>query len=73
MDANGSAEFPAIDEAAKAATLLAKFGQSSQVIIPINEVKAIATAIASGLNPRHELTGLLQVLEKKARASLVQT
>ena len=52
MDANGSAEFPAIDEAAKAATLLAKFGQSSQVIIPINEVKAIATAIASGLNPR---------------------
>lgn len=63
MDANGSAEFPAIDEAAKAATLLAKFGQSSQVNIPINEVKAIA--IAYGLNPRHELTGLLQVLEKK--------
>ena len=63
LDANGSAEFPAIDEAAKAATLLTKLGQASQVNIPRKEVQAIA--IASGLNPRHELSGLLQVLEKK--------
>lgn len=63
MDANGSAEFPAIDEAAKASTLLAKLGQTSQVNIPRKEVQAIA--VASGLNPRHELNGLLQVLEKK--------
>lgn len=63
LDANGSAEFPAIDEAAKAATLLSKLGQSSQINIPKSEVRAIA--VASGLNPRHELAGLLQVLERK--------
>lgn len=63
LDANGSAEFPAIDEAAKAATLLAKLGQSNQTNVPMTEVKAIAAA--SGLNPRHELSGLLQVLESK--------
>jgi hypothetical protein len=63
LDANGPSEFPAIDEAAKAATLLTKLGQSKQANVPIAEVRAIATA--SGLNPRHELNGLLQVLEKK--------
>ncbi len=63
LDTNGPAEFPAIDEAAKAAILLTKFGQSNEVKIPRTEVRAIA--VASGLNPRHELTGLLQVLEKK--------
>lgn len=63
LDANGSAEFPAIDESAKAATLLTKLGQSIQISIPKSEVRAIA--VASGLNPRHELAGLLQVLERK--------
>ncbi len=63
LDANGPAEFPAIDEAAKAATLLTKLGQASQINVPKKEVQAIA--VASGLNPRHELSGLLQVLEKK--------
>jgi hypothetical protein len=63
LDANGSAEFPAIDEAAKAATLLTKLGQTSQINIPMAEVRAIA--VASGLNPRHELTGLMLALEKK--------
>jgi hypothetical protein len=63
LDTNGPAEFPAIDEAAKAATLLTKLGQSNEVKIPRMEVRAIA--VASGLNPRHELTGLLQVLENK--------
>lgn len=63
FDSNGSAEFPAIDEAAKAATLLTKLGQTDQTNVPIEEVRAIAAA--SGINPRHELTGLLQVLKKK--------
>lgn len=63
MDANGSAEFPALDESAKAATLLAKLGQTEQTTIALNEVRAIA--VSSGLNPRHELSGLLQVLQKK--------
>lgn len=63
LDANGPAEFPAIDEAAKAATLLTKLGQERQAKLAKREVQAIA--VASGLNPRHELTGLLQVLEKK--------
>ncbi len=63
LDANGPAEFPAIDEAAKAATLLTRLGQTTQANIPKAEVRAIA--VASGLNPRHELTGLLQVMEKK--------
>jgi len=63
LDANGAAEFPAIDEAAKAASLLARLGQSDETTISKDEVKAIA--IASGLNPRHELTGLLQVLQQK--------
>src|SRR5687768_15205978 len=63
MDANGAAEFPAIDEAAKAATLLAKLGEARQTTIPLTEVKAVA--IASGINPRHELNGLLGELAKK--------
>ena len=46
---NGSAEFPAIDQAAKAATLLTKLGQENQINIPKSEVRAIA--IASGFNP----------------------
>ncbi|MCT8285834.1 hypothetical protein NYQ43_09015 [Xanthomonas translucens pv. translucens] len=63
LDANGAAEFPAIDEAAKASTLLAKFSQADDAEIPMAEVKGIATA--SGLNPRHELAGLLDLLERK--------
>lgn len=63
LDANGSAEFPALDEAAKAASLLTKLGQSGEDCILKTEVKAIA--VASGLNPRLELSGLLQVLEKR--------
>ena len=63
LNANGPAEFPALDEAAKTATLLAKLGQADQINIPRYKVRAIAKA--SGLNPRHELEGLLQVLERK--------
>jgi hypothetical protein len=63
LDANGPAEFPAIDEAAKAATLLTKLGQANEIKITRKEVRAIA--VASGLNPRHELNGLLEVLAKR--------
>ncbi len=63
LDANGPAEFPAIDEAAKAATLLTKLGQTNQANIPGAEVRAIA--VASGLNPRYELDSLLRVLKRK--------
>ena len=63
LDTSGGAEFPAIDEAAKAATLLAKLGETNQVTLKNEEVKAVA--VASGLNPRHELNGLLEVLERK--------
>ena len=62
LDVLAPAEFPAIDEAAKTATLLAKLGQARQIRIPMNEVRAVATA--SGLNPL-ELKGLLQVLETR--------
>ena len=63
LDANGPPEFPAIDEAAKAATLLTNLSEGAHTQIPIDQVRAIAAA--SGLNPRHELLGLLQTLEKK--------
>ena len=63
LDVNGPAEFPAIDEAAKTATLLTKLGQTDQINIPKAKVRAIA--VASGLNPHYELKGLLEVLEKK--------
>lgn len=63
LDTNGAAEFPAIDEAAKASSLMAKFSQADDAEIPMSEVRGIA--IASGLNPRHELSGLLELLEKK--------
>lgn len=62
LDVHGPAEFPAIDVAAKTATLLAKLGQANQIRIPMMEVRAVATA--SGLNPL-ELMGLLQMLETK--------
>lgn len=63
LDANGSAEFPAIDEAAKAATLLAKLAESSQATLNKSEVRGIAAS--SGINPRFELNGLLDVLAQK--------
>lgn len=63
LDVNGPAEFPAINEAAKAATLLTKLGQTNQATVTKAEARAIA--VASGLDPRLELSGLLQVLERK--------
>jgi hypothetical protein len=62
-DTNGSAEFPVIDEAAKAATILTKLSESEEAVVPMAQVQAIA--VASGINPRHELNGLLGVLQAK--------
>src|SRR5690606_10988166 len=53
LDSSGPAEYPAIDQAAKAATLLAKLGETNDATVPRETVKAIA--IASGLNPHYEL------------------
>jgi hypothetical protein len=63
LDSSGPAEYPAIDQAAKAATLLAKLGATDEATIEKKTVKAIATA--SGLNPNYELDGLLRVLQSK--------
>src|SRR5690606_19904025 len=63
LDVNGPAEFPAINEASKAATLLTKLGQTNQATV--TKVEARAIAVASGLDPRLELNGLLQALERK--------
>ena len=63
LDMHGAGEFPAIDEAAKAANLLTKLGETNQVTLTKEEVKAIAAA--SGLNPRYETDALLEKLQKK--------
>lgn len=63
LDSSGAAEFPAIDQAAKAATLLAKLGETNEASVAKTAVKAIA--IANGLNPHYELEGLLGVLKAK--------
>lgn len=63
LDSSGPAEYPAIDQAAKAATLLAKLGETNDATVSKRSVQAIATA--SGLNPHYELNGLLDVLQKK--------
>lgn len=63
LDVNGAAEFPAIDEAAKAAMLLIKLGQTDHIEVSMSKVRAIA--MASGLNPRYELDSLLKILKRK--------
>ena len=63
LDASGPADFPALDEAAKAATFLTRLGQSNEVTIRRQEVEAIAKDLR--LNPRYELTGILNVLQNK--------
>ena len=63
MATYGASEFPSIDEAAKAASLLSSFGESQEASLNTTEVNAIAKAC--GLNPRVELMPLLQVLESR--------
>lgn len=62
-DVTGTIEFPAINEGAKAATLLAKLGQTDEAVITKTQAKAIAQG--AHIDPRLELNGLLQILERK--------
>lgn len=60
---NASAEFPAIDAAGKASSLLSRFAASEQTVIPKPAVEAFAQA--AGLNPKTELSSLLEMLKRK--------
>ena len=60
---NGAAEFPALDAAGKAASLLSQLAASDQAILDKTRVDALAKA--AGLNPRIELPELLKVLERR--------
>ena len=58
-----SAEFPALDAAGKASSLLSQFASSEQSIIPKQTVDAFAQA--AGLNPKTELFSLLEMLKRR--------
>lgn len=63
MDANGAAEFPSIDQASKATTLIVSLAGTDADEIPKEAVQAIARA--ARINPKHELKSLLEILEEK--------
>ncbi len=60
---NASAEFPAIDAAGKASSLLSQLAGSEQTQIPKKTVDAFAQA--AGLNPKTELSALLEMLKRR--------
>src|SRR5882762_7835570 len=60
---NAPAEFPAIDAAGKASSLLSQFAASEQTVIPKKTVDAFAQA--AGLNPKTELPALLEMLKRR--------
>src|SRR5258708_19060853 len=60
---NASAEFPAIDAAGKASALLSQLAASEQTQIPKRTVEAFAQA--AGLNPKTELSALLEMLKRR--------
>ncbi|MFK8253279.1 hypothetical protein [Ancylobacter terrae] len=57
---NASAEFPALDTAAKAASLLSHLAASDEATLEKAKVEALGKA--AGLNPKLELPGLLKIL-----------
>ena len=63
MDAYGASEFPVMDEAAKAANLLTRLGESNDTKLTESEVVAVAKVCR--LNPRVELEPLLKILEDR--------
>ena len=63
MDACGASEFPVMDEAAKAANLLTRLGESNDTSLTDSEVVAVAKVCR--LNPRVELEPLLKILEDR--------
>ncbi|MHA7969684.1 hypothetical protein [Rhizobium sp. CAU 1783] len=67
---NASAEFPALDAAGKASSLLSQLSASEQSVIPKNTVEAFAKA--AGLNPKTELHSLLDMLKRRRVVDLSQ-
>jgi hypothetical protein len=63
LDVSAPAEFPALDENAKAAELLMRLGESSATTLSRPEVEAVARA--ANLNPRSELPHYLELLERR--------
>lgn len=63
LDTNGSAEFPALDMAAKAADLLSRLSGSETS--DLDQAKVVAITKAAGLNPIIELQPILGILEEK--------
>ena len=63
MDAYGESEFPVMDQAAKAANLLSRLGESDDTILTEPEIKAVAKACR--LNPLVSLEPLLKILEDR--------
>jgi hypothetical protein len=63
LDVNAPAEFPVLDESAKAAELLMRLGQSDSATLSKNEAEAVARA--AHLNPRSELPHYLGLLEAR--------
>lgn len=63
LDVGAPAEFPALDETAKATELLIRLGESEETTLGKKEVEAVARA--AHLNPRSELPHFLQILEKR--------
>jgi hypothetical protein len=60
---NAPAEFPAIDAAGKASSLLSQFAASEEIVISKKTVDAYAQA--AGLNPKTELFSLLEMLKRR--------
>jgi hypothetical protein len=59
----GAAEFPSLDTAGKAASLLSQLAATDESTVEKAKVHALAKA--AGLNPRIELPPLLAILEKR--------
>lgn len=63
LDVNAPAEFPVLDESAKAAELLMRLSQSDAANLNKQEVEAVARA--AHLNPRSELPHYLTILKNR--------
>lgn len=59
----GPVEFSAINAAAKAATLLAKIGQTNEAVLNRKRIEAIA--LGANIDPKLELKSILEILEKR--------
>lgn len=60
---NGSAEFPALDAAGKAASLLSQLSSTDDSTV--DKIRVDAFAKSAGLNPRIELPEILNMLERR--------